>query len=235
LKLVQAINYRAIRCRRLNIAPLAALVAIALASAPTAQAGMIFDYVSTVNVATVPTLPTNPPGFGAAAIGIGAGNSLTFTTNSGIGLDGTLPGGADINFGTVVFNNSASNTVVGYDVNFNYEVTLTDQPSGDVGTVNFTGELKGFARGTPRAINSTTLNYAVTPQILSLGGSTYLVSLGTITGPGSLFDGVLQGRIAIVPEPSSIVLAGIAGTLGVLLVRRKRMKSVAKRRTVAPD
>src|SRR4051812_24226791 len=112
---------------------LAVLLVIGLAWAPRLQAGSIFDYTPTVNVATAPTLPANPPGFGAAVIGIGNGNSLTFTTNNAAGIDGTLSGGADINFGNIIFNASASNAVTPYAVNFNYEISITDQPSGDVG------------------------------------------------------------------------------------------------------
>jgi hypothetical protein len=201
---------------------------IELVWATQAQAGSLFDYSATVNAATSPTLPANPPGFGAAVIAIGNGNSLTFTTNTAAAIDGTLSGGADINFGNIIFNASGSNTVTPYAVNFNYEISITDQPSGDVGTVNFTGQVNGTARGTPRAINSTITNYAVAPQQLILGGSSYLISVTSVIGPGSFFDGVLQGNIQIVPvpEPSSIVL-GLAVFAGVALaaVRKKTRRA----------
>ena len=97
---------------------------------------------------------------------------------------------------------------------------MTDKPSGNSGTVNFTGLLSGAASGTPRAINSTITNYAVSPQLLNLGGSTYLVSVKPSTGPGSLFDGVLQGNISIVPEPASLAFLGLASA-SLLMNRRK--------------
>jgi hypothetical protein len=190
----------------------ASLILMGLVFVPSAQAGLVFDYSASVNVAAAPTLPSNPPGFGAAVIAIGNGNSLTFTTNSAFGIDGTLSGGADINFGTIVFNPSANNIVTPYAVDFNYLVTITDQPSGDIGTVNFTGKVSGTARGTPKAINSTISDYANSPSLLILGGSTYAISVTSVIGPGSAFDGVLQGNIQIrqVPEPSTIALACLA-------------------------
>src|SRR4051812_42335621 len=203
---------------------LATLLVIELVWVPQVQAGSIFDYTATVNVATAPTLPTNPPGFGAAVIAIGNGNSLTFTTNTAAGIDGTLSGGADINFGNIIFNASASNTVTPYAVNFNYEISIVDQPSGDVGTVNFTGQVSGTARGAPRAINSTITGYTAAPQQLILGGSNYLISVTSVIGPGSFFDGVLQGNIQIVPvpEPSTLIL-GLAAfaALGLAAIRKK--------------
>ena len=200
---------------------LASLAVLGLAAGRPAEAGPIFDYTSTVNAATAPGVVTNPPGFSTSVIAIGSGNSLSFTTNNGSGIDGSLPGGADINYATIVFNASANSTVVAYAVNFNYAVTITDELSGETGTVNFTGQISGSAKGSPRAINSTITSYAVGPGVLALGDSYYTVSIGPSVGPGSFFDGVLQGRIEVtpIPEPASAVLVG-AGLLA--LCRRRR-------------
>ena len=211
----------------------ATALALGLHLAPGAHAGLIFDYNATVNVATAPTLPPNSPGSIAAVIALGAGNSLTFTTNAATGIDVSLPGGADINFGNILFNPSGSSTVVSYDVYFNYQVTIIDQPSGMSGTVNFTGDVAGFARGTPRAINSSIGSFAVSPASLVLGGYTYSINARTATGPGSSFDGVLQGNIeatpiAAVPEPSTLVMAGSGGLLGLgCWLRRRRRGRVS--------
>src|SRR5690349_16949577 len=93
---------------------------VAFVMSPAALAGTIFDYISPVNAATAPTLPLNPPGFVSSTISIGNGNSLTFTTNAPSMIDGGIPGGADINFGTIIFNASANAGVVTFGVNFNY-------------------------------------------------------------------------------------------------------------------
>jgi hypothetical protein len=211
--------------RRLRLAIPAALSAsiAVIGLARPAEAGPIFDYVSSVNVASAPTLPSNPPGFGTAVIAIGSGNSLTFATNGGSGIDGSLMGGADINYGTITFNAGASSTIVSYAVNFDYAVTITDQPSGQSGTVDFTGRIAGLAKGSPGAINSAILDYAVGPTTLALGDSIYTISIGPSVGPGSFFAGVLQGNILVtpntaIPEPGPAVLGGI----GLLVLCRRR-------------
>jgi hypothetical protein len=206
-------------CNRIRYGTLAALLVLGALAAPVAQAGPIFDYVSTVNAANAPTLPLNPPGFGSAIVAIGNGNSLTFTTNNATGIDGSLNGGADINFGNIIFNAGGNNTQTPYGVNFNYEVTITDQESGLSGTVNFTGLVSGTARGNPRAINSAISNYVNTPSELILGTSKYLIGVTTVIGPGSFFDGVLQGNIRVVPVPEpSTILLGLVGVAGLAVV-----------------
>lgn len=206
---------------RLAIPALAILAS--LGSMRDATAGPIFDYVSTVNVDTSPMLPDNPPGSGFAIIGIGEGNSLTFTTNTVSGIDGSLPGGADISYGTIDFNPSASSTVVNYAVNFNYEVTITDQPSGFTGTVNFTGQVKGFAKGNSKAINSSILSYDVKPKTLTLDGYKFIISVAVSNGPSTGMLGVLKGNIEVipVPEPASILMVGLGG-VGLVLIQRRR-------------
>lgn len=188
----------------------ASLLLAGLVSVQNANAAL-FDYAASVNVATAPTLPSNPPGFGSAIIAIGNGNSLTFNTNSASGIDGSLDGGADINFGTIVFNPSLNSTSSPYAVEFNYLIQITDVDSGFVGLVNFTGEVSGTARGTPKAINSKITDYTVTPGELILGNNKYIVSVTNVIGPGSAFDGVLQGNIQVIaiPEASTLVLGGL--------------------------
>jgi len=202
----------------------AALLLAGLVWVQNADAAL-FDYSASVNAATAPTLPVNPPGFGSAIIAIGNGNSLTFTTNSATGIDGSLDGGADINFGTIVFNPSGSSTSTPYAVDFNYLIQITDIDSGFVGIVNFTGEVSGTARGTPKAINSKITDYTVSPHELILGDNKYIVSVTSVIGPGSAFDGVLQGNIQVVaiPEVSTLVLGGMGAFACVGMVRlRKR-------------
>ena len=208
---------------------LASMLLAGLAWVPNAEAALIFDYTASVNAATAPTLPTNPPGFGAAVIGFANSNSLTFNTNSATDIDGSLPGGADINFGTIVFNPSLNNVVSPYSINFNYEIVITDQDSGLFGSVNFTGNVSGTARGTPKAINSKITDYTVGPQELVLGNNVYVVSVTSVIGPGSAFDGVLQGNIQVtaIPEASTLVLGGLGAMTGLGIVTlRKRTRRV---------
>jgi PEP-CTERM motif len=185
-----------------------------------------FAYTATVSVATAPTLPANPPGLASANIPIGLGNSLTFNTTAALLIDGSIPGGANINYGSVTFNPGPTAAVVAYDINFNYEVKIFDSLSTS-GTVNFTGELKGFARGGANpAINGVFLNYAVNPAVLILDGKTFTISTGVNTGVGSNADGVLQGNVKItaVPEPASIALVGLGGFCLHSCNRRRKMK-----------
>jgi len=211
---------------------LAAMAALGFALARPADANTTFFYASSVNAAFAPTLPTNPPSFGAAVLGLGPGagaGSLTFTPNSGTGpIDGSLPGGADINFATITFNGGSDSTVAAFAVNFNFLVTFTDEASPFSGTVNITGQIAGSAQGGDRpAINSTITNYAVSPSSLEIGEGAgkaiYTVSVGPAVGPGSFFDGVLQANIRVVPipEPTSAVLVGLG-----LLALRRRPRSV---------
>jgi hypothetical protein len=184
-----------------------------------------FAYSSTVSVANAPTLPANPPGAASAVSVLGAGDTLTWNTSSAANINGSLPGGANINYGSVVFGPGATSTVVTYDINFNYQVTITDS-LGHSGVVNFTGELKGVARGAPQAINGTFLNYAVNPTSLVLDGKTFLISLGVNTSPGSVNNGVLQGNVQItaVPEPVSLALVGLGGICLHAFHRRRKQR-----------
>jgi hypothetical protein len=102
-------------------------------------------------------------------------------------------------------------------------VTLADGPSGDTGTLVFTGTLRGtLADGTSTIANQFD---EPTSQPLQLGDSYYVVTLGPYEPPGvtaATDPGAILARVAIgpvldvlqAPEPSSLLL----GCLGLPLL-----------------
>ncbi|MCC6419988.1 MAG: PEP-CTERM sorting domain-containing protein [Gemmataceae bacterium] len=115
-----------------------------------------------------------------------------------------------------------------YDVS----LTLTDGLSGQSGTATFTGALSGTLSDR-HALLANSVAGGLT-QALTLGTSVYTVTLGAFAPPGppsSSNSGSLSALVTItpatVPEPSTLLLAGI-GCAGAGLVGWCRRRSAGR-------
>lgn len=105
---------------------------------------------------------------------------------------------------------------------YSFTVQLQDLASKATGSLTFTGYFSGNLTAESANIHNTITSARV--QSLALGSNTYTVRLGTYTPPGppgSLNAGALNayisvaatnggGHISSTPEPSALLLAGVA-------------------------
>lgn len=121
--------------------------------------------------------------------------------------------------------------------NVSFTLELTDSASNKTGSLTFSGYFSGTMTG--NSANVQLQFTSPTTESTTLGGNTYTVSMGTYTPPGppgasnagslnaivSVAPADGTGGISSVPEPSTLVLAGLAlpwvGLSG-WRVRRKR-------------
>jgi hypothetical protein len=121
---------------------------------------------------------------------------------------------------------------------YSLALTLTDVASGVSGTLTWTGKLTG----TFSATSSNLSNAFTSPltQVIQLGQNVYTVTIGQYSPPGpptagnagsigahvnvAPAGGTIQSNS---PEPSTLVLAGLALTLGGGAAWRKRRASLA--------
>lgn len=221
--------------RRFGFLAAAAAVYLTAAAAAPAQAAFgVFDYSTGVAVQAGGVPPADPAiGAGPVNINIGGGNFLQFGGNTGTTIDATLPGGADINFGDIVFTPSGANDGdFAFTASFNYTVRITDQSGGLVDDFTFTGTLSGNVNGQdPAALNSLVSNFIAAPTVVVRPYGTYTVTAKLGIGPGStggvITEGTLQGNVqfapAAVPAPAGLLLVAAAVPAFGLrrLVRRK--------------
>lgn len=221
---------------------MAAAVTAGLAVASEADAAFgNFNYATSVAAASgaaIPATPGNPASgdHNSVVVDIGNGNSITFAGNfdtSSTGINGTLPGGAMVNFANAIFTPASdNNTVTPYTVSYNIVVGVTDIAGGDTHFFDFTGSLKGNANGnsgsppTGSGVNGSFFNFAVNPTSIPYTLGTYNASAPGGTGPGSsglAGQGVVTGLFTAtaVPVPSSVALLGLGG-LGLLGYARRR-------------
>jgi hypothetical protein len=217
---------------------IAVLVALALGAwgrGETCWAGPTFNFSGTVSVATPPAVPSNPPGSNPFMQNL-PGAVLTFGAPIGTGLDSSQAGGAIANVGALDLSFISAVGSGSFDYNFNYLITLTDEPGGTQGTFHLTGELSGSYNISPHmgasSTSSTLSHLALSQTSLILDSTTYYLALGNSTAPngsgnfgaeGSLNIVVSNAPITSVPEPSTLAAALLAcGVGGVVLIWRRR-------------
>ncbi len=120
---------------------------------------------------------------------------------------------------------------------YSLALTLTDTASGMSGTLTWTGKLTGSFSAT--SSNLTNVFTSPITQTLLLGQNLYTVSIGQYSPPGPPTAGnagsigahvnvAPQGTIqSSTPEPSTLVLAGLALSVGGGAAWRKRRTSLA--------
>lgn len=119
--------------------------------------------------------------------------------------------------------------------NYAVSLTLTDQASGDSGSLTFRGNLSGTATNGSDQVNLTNTFLGPTSQTLFLGQHQYTVTIGPFVPPGPLTypqgwsehisqqDGSISVKVAVAtPEPFSLTLACLGLPLGLAGWFRRR-------------
>jgi PEP-CTERM motif len=138
---------------------------------------------------------------------------------------------------------------------FTLGLNLTDTASGQTGTTSFAGEFSGTLSPTSAGITAT---YDQTPHTLTLGSHLYTIALTSFAAPGipdSTTVGSIGAHVAVsdvssgglgggstgggggggsvgvsdVPEPATLLLAGLASpALGLVIWRRLAARAAAQ-------
>jgi hypothetical protein len=138
---------------------------------------------------------------------------------------------------------------------FTLGLTITDTASGKSGTTSFAGEFDGTLTPSAAGITAT---YSRTPHELSIGSHLYTVALTSFVAPGipaSTTFGSIGAHVTVtdatggglgggnpgsggggggptindVPEPATLVLAGLASpAIGLVIWRRRAVRAAAQ-------
>jgi hypothetical protein len=196
---------------------LAVLLVLAPLGTPSARADMInFGYSWTVQPSSVfasgtgsVTLAANPAGTGQATLG-----SATTAQIPGANVTTT--------------SSASAPTPDGFNTPFSMALLLTDTASQQSGTLTFSGTISGSLTASSSSLN-VTFTQPFT-QSIELGQHNWTVSIRpTMLGlplPGSPAAQISAlVSVADAPEPSTLVLGGIACAGLALAARRRRARS----------
>jgi PEP-CTERM motif len=119
---------------------------------------------------------------------------------------------------------------------YSLSLAITDIASGKTGTVTFTGKLSGTFSAT--SSNVTNVFTSPSTEVLTLGQNVYTIVIGQYSPPGPPTAGnagAISAHVTVsslsiqstTPEPSSLIMAGLALTMGGGAAWRKRRNSLA--------
>ncbi len=150
------------------------------------------------------------------------GVSLTYDPTTAARGDSFVPVANLWTFSPADQNTPDTFNAAGYEMS----LLLTDKASGQSGTVTFGGQFNGTLSAEHSLVTSTFLE--PTTQALTLGANVYKVALNSFVPPGpptasnsGSIGALVTLNPAAVPEPSTLVLAGM-GLAGLAAWRKRR-------------
>lgn len=191
------------------------LIAPALFMAAPAGAAPIFSTADTVAVQDAPGAPSI---FSSSVIfGLTDSSVISFDTALSSNQNAAAPGDT-VTVGSIAYTPSAIPGSATFDENFEYKVILTDTASAATGEVDLSGEWLGNETSNPNSITSSFKNVTLSTNSLTLNGTKYLISVGTLAGPSGNSNGVLQLNVTV-PEPASLSILSLSA---LCMFRRRR-------------